>query len=68
MKSELKRRTVSVRIFELKNMKSPFSLLLLLVSTVSVFLNATEDVYDFAILQAMRANGLTGSAVAFTTG
>jgi hypothetical protein len=51
-------------------MKSPSSLLLLLVSvsTVNVFVNATEDVYDFAIRQAMSANGLTGSAVAFYDG
>lgn len=55
-------------MFELKNMKSPFSLLLLLVSTVGVFVNATEDVYDFAIRQVMSANGLTGSAVAFYDG
>jgi hypothetical protein len=49
-------------------MISPSRLLLLLVCTVHAFVNATEDVYDFAIRQVMSANGLTGSAVAFYDG
>jgi hypothetical protein len=56
------------RTQNLKNMISPSRLLLLLVCTVHAFVNATEDVYDFAIRQVMSANGLTGSAVAFYDG
>jgi hypothetical protein len=49
-------------------MNSSSCLLLLLIYTVHAFVNATEDVYDFAIRQVMSANGLTGSAVAFYDG